>query len=157
MTIYSLDVLLFLFGTRLFVPCPVLTVTSWTAYRFLKRQVRCSGIPISFRIFHSLLWSTQSKPPLFTHSTCVNQASIPFGPWARCWENLREKDRCFPSCHEICLPTRDPDSKPINTQMVMCPCKERGTRRENTWILTWVVRSRKATQEETQKLNLKDI
>ena len=37
------------------------TVTSWPAYRFLKRQVRWSGIPISFRIFHTLLWSTQSK------------------------------------------------------------------------------------------------
>ena len=43
------------------VPCPVLTVASWPAYRFLKRQIRWSGIPISFRIFHSLLWSTQSK------------------------------------------------------------------------------------------------
>ena len=41
------------------VPWPVLTVASWPAYRFLKRQVRWSGIPISFRIFHSLLWSTQ--------------------------------------------------------------------------------------------------
>ena len=40
------------------VPCPVPTVASWSAYRFLKRQVRWSGIPISFRIFHSLLWST---------------------------------------------------------------------------------------------------
>ena len=28
------------------VPCPVLTVASWPAYRFLKRQVRWSGIPI---------------------------------------------------------------------------------------------------------------
>ena len=36
------------------VPCPVLTVASWPAYRFLKRQVRWSGIPITFRIFHSL-------------------------------------------------------------------------------------------------------
>ena len=44
-----------------FVPCPVLTVASWPAYRFLKRQVRWSGIPISFRIFHSLLWYTQSN------------------------------------------------------------------------------------------------
>ena len=35
------------------VPCPVLTVTSWPACRFLKRQVKWSGIPISFRIFHS--------------------------------------------------------------------------------------------------------
>ena len=33
------------------VPCPVLTIASWPAYRFLKRQVRWSGIPISFRIF----------------------------------------------------------------------------------------------------------
>ena len=43
------------------LPCPVLTVASWPAYRFLKRRIRWSGIPISFRIFHSLLWSTQSK------------------------------------------------------------------------------------------------
>ena len=33
------------------VPCPVPTVASWPAYRFLKRKVRWSGIPISFRIF----------------------------------------------------------------------------------------------------------
>ena len=43
------------------VPWPVLTVASWPAYRFFKRQVRWSGIRISWRIFHSLLWSTQSK------------------------------------------------------------------------------------------------
>ena len=35
----------------------VLTVVSWPAYRFLRRQVRWSGIPISLRIFYSLLWS----------------------------------------------------------------------------------------------------
>ena len=38
-------------------PCPVLTVASWPAYRFLRRQVRWSGIPISWTIFHSVLWS----------------------------------------------------------------------------------------------------
>ena len=43
------------------VPCKGLTVASWLAYRFLRRQVRWSGIPISLGIFHSLLWSTQSK------------------------------------------------------------------------------------------------
>ena len=43
------------------VPCPVLTVVFWPAYRFLRRQVRWSSIPISWRIFHNLLWSTQSK------------------------------------------------------------------------------------------------
>ena len=43
------------------VPGPVLTVASWPAYRFLRRQVNWFGIPISWRIFHSLLWYTQSK------------------------------------------------------------------------------------------------
>ena len=33
------------------VPCPVLTVASWPGYRFLRRQVRWSGIPISFKNF----------------------------------------------------------------------------------------------------------
>ena len=42
-------------------PCPDLTVASWPEYIFLRRQVRWSGIPISWRIFHSLLWSTKSR------------------------------------------------------------------------------------------------
>ena len=37
---------------------PVLTVASWPTYRFLSRQVRWSGIPISLRIFHSLLFTS---------------------------------------------------------------------------------------------------
>ena len=48
------------------VPCPVLTVASWPAYRFLRRQVRWSGIHTSWRIFHSFcdphsqrLWRSQ--------------------------------------------------------------------------------------------------
>ena len=43
------------------VPYRVLTVASWPTYRFLRRQVRWSGIPISLRAVYSLLWSTQSK------------------------------------------------------------------------------------------------
>ena len=57
------------------VPHPVLTVASWPAYRFLRRQVRWSSIPISVRIFHSLLWSTQSK-------TLVNEAESFFNSFA---------------------------------------------------------------------------
>ena len=48
--------IIFLIWNHSFVPCPVLTLASWPAYRFLRRQVRWSGIPISWRIFHSLLW-----------------------------------------------------------------------------------------------------
>ena len=33
------------------VPCPVLTVVSWPAYRFLRRQVRWPGIPMSLKFF----------------------------------------------------------------------------------------------------------
>ena len=40
------------------VPFLVLTIASWPAYRFLRRHIRWSGIPVSFRIFH-ILWSTQ--------------------------------------------------------------------------------------------------
>ena len=43
------------------VPCKVLAVASWPVCRFLRRQVRWSGIPISLRVFHGLLWSTQSN------------------------------------------------------------------------------------------------
>ena len=38
-------------------PCPVPTVSSWSAYRFVKRQVSLHLL----KNFHSLLWSTQSK------------------------------------------------------------------------------------------------
>ena len=40
------------------VPCLVLTVVSWPAYRFLKRQVRWSDIPISLRIFQFVVIHT---------------------------------------------------------------------------------------------------
>ena len=40
------------------VPCPVLTVASWPAYRFLRSQVRWSGIPISWRIFQFFMIHT---------------------------------------------------------------------------------------------------
>ena len=49
----------------------ILTVASWPAYTFCSRQVRWFGIPISWRIFHSLLWSIQSK-----EFSIVNEAEI---------------------------------------------------------------------------------
>ena len=68
MTIYSLDVLLSQFGrNQSVVPCPALTVASWSAYRFLRRQLTWSGIPISLRIFHSLLLRGLDKE----HSTAL--------------------------------------------------------------------------------------
>ena len=42
------------------VPCPGITVTSWPAHRF-QEAGKMSGIPISLRIFHSLLWSYSQR------------------------------------------------------------------------------------------------
>ena len=41
------------------VPCPVLTVASYCAYRFLRRPVRWSGIPISLRLFQFIELTVQ--------------------------------------------------------------------------------------------------
>ena len=55
------------------VPHLVLTVASWPAYTFLRMWVRWSGIPISLRIFHSLLWSTQRLQHLqWSRSRCFS-------------------------------------------------------------------------------------
>ena len=44
------------------VPCPVLTVASWPAYRFLRRQVRWSGIPIFWRVvMYGWMWDLDYK------------------------------------------------------------------------------------------------
>ena len=51
----------FLILNQSVVLCLVLTVFSWPAYRFLRRQLRWSCICISLRNFYSLLCSTQSK------------------------------------------------------------------------------------------------
>ena len=40
------------------ISCSVLTVASWLAYRFLRRQLRWSGIPISLRIFQFVVIHT---------------------------------------------------------------------------------------------------
>ena len=40
------------------VPCLILTVASWPAYRFLRRQVRWSGNSISWRIFQFVVIHT---------------------------------------------------------------------------------------------------
>ena len=50
--------------------------TSWPAYRFLKRQVRCSGIPISLRISHILLWYIAFSNHIYLVSSICDIFSI---------------------------------------------------------------------------------
>ena len=57
-----------------------LTIVSSPAYRFFRRQVRWSGIPISWRIFCDVLWSRQS----------------------RLWHSQWSRSRCF-SVHTVGL------------------------------------------------------
>ena len=56
MTIYSLK---YSFPNLEPIHCSmssILTVVSWPAYRFLRRQAKWSRTPISLRIFHSHVW-----------------------------------------------------------------------------------------------------
>ena len=50
--------------------CPVLIVASWPAYRFLKRQVRWSGSPISLRIFQFVVIHTGAVD-VFLEFSCL--------------------------------------------------------------------------------------
>ena len=70
------------------VPCPVLTVASWPAYRFCRRQVRWSGISISWRIFQFVVIHTvkgfsevsEAEVDVFPEFFC-------FFLWSnRCWQ-----------------------------------------------------------------------
>ena len=54
MTIYSLDTLLSQFGTMVGSNCCFLT-----CIQVSQEAIKVAGIPISLRIFHSLLWSTE--------------------------------------------------------------------------------------------------
>ena len=45
------------------------SVASWPAYRFLRRQIRWSGIPISLRLFHSLFHTVKGF-------SVVNEAEV---------------------------------------------------------------------------------
>ena len=60
------------------VTCLVVTVTSWPAYRFLRRQVKWSTIPKSLRIFHPLLWFTVKAVSWLHKSEGDVSSGIPF-------------------------------------------------------------------------------
>ena len=85
------------------VSCLILTVVSWHAYQFLRRQVRWSGISIFFRNFHICLWLPiilcLGVPLSFfiCFSLCP---SLPLTmPWAYYWigqkVHLRFPIRCY--------------------------------------------------------------
>ena len=71
-------------------PCPVLTVVSWPACRFLSRQVRCSGIPISWRIFQFVMTHTvkvfgivkKTETDAFLELSCFFDDSTDVGIWS---------------------------------------------------------------------------
>ena len=54
------------------IPCPVLTLFSWPAYRFLKRQVRWSGIPI-FSEFSTVYCDPHSQRLRHSHLHSLTQ------------------------------------------------------------------------------------
>ena len=83
---YNLDILLFPLWNQSVLPRLVLTVPSWPSYMFLRRQIRWSGIPISLRIFHSLMWSTQTLMySQWSRSRCFSGTLLLFWWSNGCW------------------------------------------------------------------------
>ena len=68
------------------VSCPVLTVASWPAYRFLRRQVRWSGIPISWRIFHSLFSFQSQRKAMLKNIQTTTQLHSSHTLAKQCWK-----------------------------------------------------------------------
>ena len=69
------------------VPCPVLTVASWPTYRFLKRQVRWSGIPISLRIFQFIVIHTvEGFAIVNSRNRCFSGTLLLFQWSSGCWQ-----------------------------------------------------------------------
>ena len=80
---YSLDITPFPIWNQSVVSCLVLIIASWSAYRFLRRQVRWSDVPISFKNF----------------PVCCNLHS------QRLWHSQWSRSRCF---SDILLLFNDP-------------------------------------------------
>ena len=108
-------------------PCPVLTVASWPAYRFLRRQVRWSGIPILFRFFHSLLWSTQSK------ALCLSSQSHGFSSSHLCMSELDYKESWVPKnwCFRTVVLEKTLES-PLDCKEIQ-PAHPKG---DQSWVFT---------------------
>ena len=74
----------FLIYNQSVVPCSVLTVASWPAYRFLRRKVGWSGIPISFRIFQFVVIHTVKGFGIVNKATL---GTLLLFQWSsRCWQ-----------------------------------------------------------------------
>ena len=99
------------------ISCLVLTAFSWPAYRFFRKQVRWSGIPMSLRISHSLLWSSQSK----VLAMSIKQK------WMFFWNSLAflMNQQMLAIWSLVPLPFLNPAWTPGNSRFIYC------------WRLTW--------------------
>ena len=71
------------------VPFPVLTVACWPAYRYLSRQVRWSGIPISFKNFpqFAVIHSVKGFGVVSKGEVDVFLGTLLLFQWSsRCWQ-----------------------------------------------------------------------
>ena len=77
----------FLILNQSVVLCAVLTVVSWPAYRFLRRQVRWSGIPIFWRIFQSVVIHTVKGFGIVNTAEVDVFWTLLLSQWSsRCWQ-----------------------------------------------------------------------
>ena len=76
---------LFLIWNQCIIPRPVLTVASWPAYRFLRRQVRWSGIPISLNFSEFVVIHTVKGLGVVNKAEVDAETPILWPPRAKSW------------------------------------------------------------------------
>ena len=133
----------FLIWNQSVVLCPVLTVASWPAYKFLRRQVRWSGIPISFRIFHFIVIHTvkgfgivnKAKIDVFLEVLLFQWSS---GYWQLdLWSCLVWCMLCCIQCHWPC--SRPPPTHASTGNSWTLPDKSRSVSCGATAPFSWVL------------------
>ena len=76
------------------VPCPVLTVASWPAYRFLRKKIKWSDIPISLWIFQFVVIHIVKSFSVVNKAKCVSGIFLPF-LWSNDINNLFSGSSAF--------------------------------------------------------------
>ena len=102
------------------VPCPVLTIASWPAHRFLRSQVRWSSIPISLRMV----------------KVCCDPHS------QRLWHSQWNRSICFSGALLLFLSSMDVVNSISHAFAFLNPARASGSSCFTyCWILTWRILS----------------
>ena len=150
------------------VPYRILTVASWPAYRFLRKQVRWSSIPITRTAFHSLLWSTQSIISSVQSLSCVRLFETPWTAARQASlsitnsrgllrlmsiDSMRPSSRLILCCPHLLLPSVFPNIRVLSSESSLCISSVQLLSHIRLFVTSWTA-ARQASLSITNSQNL---